>query len=345
MINSITEFRGQPVALRLAARAIERGLLSGTLLFCGSRGLGKTTLAHVVGLAVNCENTRAGEPLAFCGECYACRTILAGEQPEFTEIRPIGQDIRVEQFEGSKSRSVKDDQEGRHEYSVFHAALMGPAYIRRRVFLIDSAHYLNRATGNQLLKLLEEAPAQTLFILVSERPQLMLPTILSRSRRFDLVPLALDELSRFVEQDCAGVDAVVAEESACMAAGRYVDAIALAANADWREAVKSLAGAFATGGTVSQQLDQLTPHELQLLLSAELPGGVPPEEALAQLTGPRRNELRRQALIGAIDRAAWWALRSQSPPSGFGERIAKLKARINQNVDPALATAAFGSTE
>ncbi|HES58270.1 MAG TPA: hypothetical protein ENO21_02450 [Firmicutes bacterium] len=147
MISSISQFRGQPVALRLAARALERGLLRGTLLFAGSRGLGKTTLARAVGLAVNCEQPEPGQPLAFCGQCYACRSILAGEQPEFMEIRPIGQDIKVEQFEGSKSRSAKEDQEGRHEYSVFHAALMGPAFIRRRVFLIDGAHYLNPVDG------------------------------------------------------------------------------------------------------------------------------------------------------------------------------------------------------
>lgn len=343
MISSISQFRGQPVAIKLASRAIARGHAQGTLLFCGSRGLGKTTLARALGLALNCEHPDAEQPLGFCGECYACRSILAGEQPEFMEIRPIGQDIKVEQFEGSKSQSAKEDQEGRHEYSVFHAALMGPAFIKRRVFLIDGAHYLNRATGNQLLKLLEEAPQQTLFVLVSEHPQMMLPTILSRSRRFDLVPVPLAELAAYVEEDTGGVTTEVAAQAAYMGAGRYVDAVALAQSAEWREAVMALARCFAGQGSVERSLDELTAHELALLLSSEFPGDEQLAEAAGQLPAPRRNELKRQAMITAVNRGAWWGLKIQPPSTEFSGRIIALRQRIDQNVDPALAAAAFAA--
>ncbi len=218
---------------------------------------------------------------------------------------------------------------------------MGPAYIKRRIFLIDGAHYLNRSTGNQLLKLLEEAPDQTMFILVSERPQLMLPTILSRARRFDLVPIPEEELAQYVASDCSNTSADIAAESAYMAAGRYVDAMALAQSGDWRAAVRSLAGEFVSGGRIDESLHQLAGFEIRLLVSAGAVGGEQVEENLAGLSATRRNELKRQSMICAIDRAAWWSLRDTQPADGFARRVTVLKARISQNVDPALATAAF----
>jgi len=173
----------------------------------------------------------------------------------------------------------------------------------------------------------------------------MLPTILSRARRFDLVPIPQEELAGYVAADCSGVSPESAGEAAYLAAGRYVDAVALALDPGWSAAVQSLAGAFTAAGRIDEALQELAGFELRLLVNAAAGDGGEVEEELAGLAPTRRNELRRQALIGGIDRAAWWALRGGRPAAGFGARLSRLKARINQNVDPGLAIAAFSGSQ
>jgi len=337
LIQAADGFCGQARVRNLLDGYLRKRRLTGTVLLLGQRGLGKTTLATILARALVCERNADQPRLWFCGECYACRSIARGEQPEYVVVRPRGQDISVKQVE--------------EEFDGFHAALLYPALLSHRVFIIDDAHYLNEKTGNQMLKLFEEAPSRTVFILVTDKPDMLLPTIHSRGQKLILVPETESTLKSAVQR-ATGATEAVATESTRMSAGRYVDAIALAGNDDWRSAVRRLAGSLLAGhGTVSAAAD-LADHEFAMLWFKLLADTrLSDAEAERRLARPkteadkglktRRNELIRQALITAYDRGSWWLLAQQTPSLALGPALWDLKQRINANVDPLLAQTAF----
>lgn len=325
MIASAEQFVGQPLAKRLLEGYLRKGRIAGTFLILGQPGLGKTTLATIFARAITCERNQSQPKLWFCGECYACRTIASGDQPEYVTVRPAGKQISVEQIE--------------ENHGGFASAALHPTLLSHRIFIIDDAHYLNEFTGNQLLKLLEEAPAATVFILVSDKPEMMLPTILSRGNRINLVAMPDDELASVLGGTKEG------QEAATMAAGRFVDATHLLRNPQWREAVQRMARALQDQkGTVdaAQKLAAIEFDALWTKLAEDL--SLTSAEMDKQVAAARKNELQRQALIAAYDRAAWWVLNRADRnvgPTGLGKELAKLKQRVNQNVDQLLAQVAF----
>jgi hypothetical protein len=328
LISTVDAFRGQPRVIKLLEAYLQAGKLAGTLLLLGQRGLGKTSLATIIARALTCERNREQRKFWFCGECYACRSIAAGEQPEFVLVKPAGKDISVKQIE--------------QDYDGFRSALLLPTTLSHRVFVIDEAHYLNEETSNQLLKLLEEVPGCTVFILVTDRPNLLLPTIHSRGQKIALSPVPEEELAGYVERDADAVDSKSALEAACMSGGRYVDAMQLVQSDTWRKAVKRLASTLLAGSGLAQAVEPLWEYENEALWHKELADtGLEESKALKLVSTVRKNELKRQALITAYDRAALWALRYRKLPAGFFEAFTLLKARINQNVDMHLAQAAF----
>ena len=327
-------------------RYLAAGRLGGTLLLLGERGLGKTTLATVIARALACEANKAEPKLWFCGECYACRTIADGEQPEYVTVRPKGQDIKVEQ--------IKDEHQG------FRSALLHPIHLNHRLFIIDEAHALNEETGNQLLKVFEEAPEQTAFILVTDKPYKLLPTIHSRGQKFNLLPEPIHAVEGYLAEDMPDAHPELRSEAALLSAGRYAEALVLAASAEWCETVRALAGLMYRGKGTAQAAQALAEYEYTALWAKELADtGLSEEEALKQasesfkekkgdpprlLTKVRLNELKRVALISAYDRAAWLAMQSGPPPACLGPSLSLLHNRINQNIDRELAQAAFEIT-
>lgn len=337
LIPSADTFCGQSRVRSLLDGYLAKRRLTGTVLLLGQRGLGKTTLATILARALACQANADSPRLWFCGECYACRSIAQGEQPEYVVVRPRGQDISVKQVD--------------EEFDGFRGALLHPALLSHRLFIIDDAHYLNETTGNQMLKLFEEAPLRTVFILVTDKPELLLPTIHSRGQKLTLAPVPPATLKPAI-QAATGVDEATADEAVKMAAGRYVDAAALALDSDWRSSVRRLAGSLLAGrGTVSAA-DDLADFEFALLWSKLLADTRLSEEvAEKKLARPkteadrglktRRNELGRQALITAYDRGVWWLLAQQAPGKLLGPALWNLKQRIDGNVDPWLAQTAF----
>jgi DNA polymerase III delta' subunit len=162
--------------------ALQKHRLPNSLLFHGPNGVGKKRMAFSLAKAVNCERRRDGA----CGECSTCRAISGGRFPDVQEIKPSGQVIRVE-----NAREMRQ------------AAYMRPMVGRKRVFIISEADKMNEESSNTVLKILEEPPLFSHFMLVTDKPHLILPTIRSRCQSLQFLPVGREEIAReLVEKGC-----------------------------------------------------------------------------------------------------------------------------------------------
>src|SRR5436189_3833496 len=156
----------------LVARAIARDSLPPSLILAGPAGIGKRLVALSAAQALNCQNPRewktgdaAGRDA--CGVCAACTRIVRGVHPDVLIVEPGDTgNIRIEQVRDIVARAA---------YRPFEGA--------RRVVIIDDADALMPAAQNALLKTLEEPPSASIFLLVTSRPDSLLPTVLSRCPR------------------------------------------------------------------------------------------------------------------------------------------------------------------
>jgi DNA polymerase III subunit gamma/tau len=178
-------------------RAVELGTVPKQLLFIGSSGLGKTTLARVTAAALLCDANVAGEP---CGVCESCVDLFT----------PGGAHPDVDEFDAA-SNGLKDDIR-----ELAQRAQLAPLRGSHRVFIIDEAHGLSNAGGQAFLKLLEEPPPHVVFMLATTDPQKMLATNRSRCIEFELLAPSVDDMARNLVRVAAAagfsLDAAVASE-------------------------------------------------------------------------------------------------------------------------------------
>ncbi|MEZ5730222.1 MAG: DNA polymerase III subunit delta' [Burkholderiaceae bacterium] len=153
------------------------------LLICGSRGEGATQFALALAAALLCEDPATDG--SACGRCASCRWFAAGNHPDCRWIRPEAEDPLFEPSRSAKpSREIKIGQV--RAISAF--ASIGAHRGGEKVIIVETVDALNSIAANAMLKILEEPPGRSRFLLVAERPDLLLPTISSRCRRVVLRP-------------------------------------------------------------------------------------------------------------------------------------------------------------
>ena len=184
---------GQKSLIVTLKNAIITGKLAHAYLFCGPRGVGKTTCARIFAKSINCENlTPEGEA---CNECESCRA--------FNEQRSYN----IHELDAASNNSVDDIRE------LIDQVRIPPQIGRYKVFIIDEVHMLSTAAFNAFLKTLEEPPHHAIFILATTERHKVLPTILSRCQIYDFTRIEMNDIVEHLAK-VASKEGVTAEESA-----------------------------------------------------------------------------------------------------------------------------------
>jgi DNA polymerase-3 subunit gamma/tau len=168
------ELVGQEHVVRALTNALDSGRVHHALLFSGTRGIGKTTIARIFAKSMNCERGQGAEP---CGECASCLDIDAGRFVDLLEI------------DAASNTSVDNVRE------VIENAQYMPSRGRTKVYLIDEVHMLSKQAFNALLKTLEEPPPHVKFLLATTDPDKLPVTVLSRCLQFNLKRLDLEQIA------------------------------------------------------------------------------------------------------------------------------------------------------
>ena len=176
---------GQQALTTTLKNAVKSGKLAHAYLFCGPRGVGKTTCARIFAKAINCEHPTAdGEA---CNECESCKAFAEGRSYNIFEL------------DAASNNSVENIK------SLMEQTRIPPQVGRYKVFIIDEVHMLSTAAFNAFLKTLEEPPAHVIFILATTEKHKILPTILSRCQIYDFermtVPNIISHLKNVAEKE------------------------------------------------------------------------------------------------------------------------------------------------
>jgi DNA polymerase III subunit delta' len=322
---SFRQIAGHRHLLDLIARATSRSTLPPSLIFAGPEGVGKRMAAVALAQLMNCLEPAKFNGLDACGSCASCKRIARGVHADVLMIEPGDNGaIRIDQVRDAIERAAYRPFEG-----------------RRRVVIINDAEALNVEAQNALLKTLEEPPAASTFILVTSRPDMLLPTVLSRCQRLRFGRLSPGDVAAVLIRDheYAETDAHAAASLSDGSVGRALEGAtdefveareaatelisAVATTSDpWRRlgGAKALAGA-ARGGTDRDQLarrlyalSSIT-RDLGILLSRADEHGLANTDLRAQLERLLRSFDTDRVLraFSAIDRALAALDRNASP--------------------------------
>ncbi|MFP4026519.1 MAG: DNA polymerase III subunit gamma/tau [Candidatus Brocadiia bacterium] len=265
--TQFSEVVGQEHVARTLQNAVREGKVAHAYLFCGSRGVGKTTMARILACALNCEKGPTPEP---CGECDACKRIASGE------------DIDVMEIDGASNRLVEDIEQLRQNVKY------APARSRYKIYYIDEVHMLSDHAFNALLKTLEEPPEHVKFIFSTTDPQQLPETVKSRCQRFDFRRLSDLQIVDHLRGICSQEDLEV-EDGA-------LQLIARAARGSMRDALGTLDQVAAFGGK------QVRSEDVRMVLgTARTQTLVEIVDALSDQQTGKALQKMHEVLLGGVD--------------------------------------------
>ena len=167
---------GQDNIARTLSNSIKRGQLAHAYLFCGPRGVGKTTTARIFAKMINCANP--GPDMEPCGECESCVSFQEGRS------------YCIHELDAASNNSVEDIK------ALMEQVQVPPQVGKYSVYIIDEVHMLSSSAFNAFLKTLEEPPAHAIFILATTEKHKILPTILSRCQTYDFNRISIPDMVR-----------------------------------------------------------------------------------------------------------------------------------------------------
>lgn len=200
---------GQKSITSTLKNAIKSGHLAQAFLFCGSRGVGKTSTARILAKTINCSNRT--ENVEACDQCESCQSFNSGAS------------LNVYELDAASNNSVEDIR------SLIDQVRIAPQLGSYKVYIIDEVHMLSAAAFNAFLKTLEEPPKHAIFILATTEKHKIIPTILSRCQIFDF--------NRIKVSDIADHLASIAEKEGVKAEGEALHVIAQKADGALRDAL------------------------------------------------------------------------------------------------------------
>ena len=171
---------GQQHITTTLKNAIKNGQLAHAFLFCGPRGVGKTTCARILAKTINCENLQPdGEA---CNQCHSCRS--------FNE----GTSLNIHELDAASNNSVDDIR------ALVEQVRFAPQAGKYKVYIVDEVHMLSASAFNAFLKTLEEPPPYAIFILATTEKHKILPTILSRCQIFDFKRITINDTVEHLQE-------------------------------------------------------------------------------------------------------------------------------------------------
>ena len=220
--QSFDEILGQSHVTTTLANAVDEDRVAHAYLFTGPRGTGKTSTARILAKALNCERGPTSRP---CGQCEPCKAIAQGSSLDVIEL------------DAASHSSVDSTRE------ILAGVPLATAGGLRKVYVIDEVHMLTSQSFNALLKTLEEPPPHVVFVLATTEAHKVLPTIVSRTQRFDFRRVPTEVLQNHLEQ-VAKLEGIELDPDAAAAAARHADGSA-------RDALSLLDQLASIGGRVT----------------------------------------------------------------------------------------------
>ena len=191
---------GQRALTTTLLNAIRLGKLAHAYLFCGPRGVGKTSTARIFAKTINCSNP--GPDMEPCGECESCRSFAEGRS------------YCIRELDAASNNGVDDIK------ALMDQVQMPPQVGRYSVYIIDEVHMLSQQAFNAFLKTLEEPPAHAIFILATTEKHKILPTILSRCQTYDFNRISIGDMVRNLRGIASNEGITIDDESLHIIAGK-----------------------------------------------------------------------------------------------------------------------------
>lgn len=198
--DSFESLIGQDTIARTLKNSIQRGKLGHAYLFCGPRGVGKTSAARIFAKTINCSNP--GPDMEPCGECESCRSFAEGRS------------YCIHELDAASNNGVEDIK------NLMELVQIPPQTGRYSVFIIDEVHMLSSQAFNAFLKTLEEPPSHAIFILATTEKHKILPTILSRCQTYDFSRISIPDIVRNLKDIASKENITIDSESLHIIAGK-----------------------------------------------------------------------------------------------------------------------------